>query len=134
MNIFLPHADPLLHYYGDTVRKFFLAAGLILLLAILRDREFLSFYLFVGVFAVLVLTILAGLTNPRTRQIILTDGVVCAALFLLFEYLAVGAYVATQSFSNEIFLLRQLLALIFLIALYFSTKTYRGLFLDLPSP
>lgn len=129
MNPFLSPSSALAHYYGDTVRKFFLAAGLILLIAILRDREFLSFYLFIGVFTVLLLTILAGLTNPRTRQIIMTDGAVAALFFLLFEYLAVSAYIDTQNFFHEIFFLRQLLALLFLIALYFATKTYRGLFL-----
>lgn len=126
-----PGATPPAHYYGDAVRKFFLGAGLVLLLATLRDREFLSFYLFIGVFAVLLLTILAGLTNPRTRRVIIADGAVSAVMFLLFEYLAVSAYIETQSFTNEIFFLRQALALIFLVALYFSTKTFRGLFLGL---
>ena len=121
---------PFAHYYGDVVRKFFIAAGLGLLRAIPRGREFLSFYLYVGVFIVLALTILAGLTNPRTRQVIMADGAVSGLMFLLFEYLAVSAYIETQDFFNEIFFLRQLLALIFLIALYFSTKTFRGVFLN----
>lgn len=120
---------PMAHYYGDIVRRFFLAAGLVLLVAILRDREFLSFYLFVGVFTVLALTVLAGLTNPCTRGVIIADGIVSGTMFLLFEYLALSAYVETQNFLDEIFFLRQLLAVIFLVALYFGTKTYRGLFL-----
>ncbi|OGZ07849.1 MAG: hypothetical protein A3D65_04320 [Candidatus Lloydbacteria bacterium RIFCSPHIGHO2_02_FULL_50_13] len=31
---------PMAHYYGDTVRKFFLAAGIILLVAIRATRNF----------------------------------------------------------------------------------------------
>ena len=124
------HAVGVLHYYGDTVRKFFLAAGLVMLLAALRDQEFLSLYLFVGVVAVLALTVLAGLTSPQTRKVMVTDGAVSGFMFLLFEYLAVSAYVGTQNFLGELFLLRQLLAVIFLAALYFSTKTLRGVFLD----
>ncbi len=126
---FSPPSRPLTHYYGDTVRKFFLVAGLVLLFAILRDREFLSFYLVVGVFSVLLLTILAGLTNPRMREVIMADVVVSTVMFLLFEYLAVNEYLQTGDFFDEIFFLRQLLALVFLIAVYFSTKTYRGTFL-----
>ena len=122
---------PMAHYYGDTVRKFFLAAGVILLVAILRDQEFLSFYLFIGVFGVLLLTVLAGLTNSRTKGVIMADVVTSIIFFLLFEYLAVSAYVQMRHIIEEVFLLRQLLAPLFLIAVYFSTKTYRGVFLNL---
>lgn len=121
------------HYYGDTVRKLFLLAGVILLLAIVRDHEFLSLYISVGVFSVLVLTVLAGLTspsvgNPYTRRIIVADVAISAVLFLLFEYLSIGEYARSKDIANEIFFLRQALALVFLIATYFSTKTFRGMF------
>src|SRR3989338_2427303 len=96
---------PMAHYYGDTVRKFFLATGIILLVAILRDQEFLSFSLFIGVFGVLLLTVLAGLTSPRTKGVIMADAVTSVVLFLLFEYLAVSAYVQTRDFIEEEFLL-----------------------------
>lgn len=115
------------HYYGDTIRGIFLAAGVVFLVAIVRDQEFLSFYLIVGVLSVLVITILAGLTNPLSKKVIKIDAVISIMMFLLFEYLAVAGYVKAQSFSNDIFLLRQLLAILFLVALYFSTKTFRGM-------
>lgn len=131
MNMLIPKNHNLLfHYYGDTVRKCFLFAGLLLLLAVLLDREFLSLYLFVGVFVVLLLTILAGLTNPQNKRFIMIDGIVSAAMFLVFEYLAVNAYLAAESLAGDVFYLRQALAVVFLVALYFATKTYRGLFLN----
>ena len=55
------------HYYGDIVRKYLLFTGAMLLVAILVDKELLSFYLFVGIFGVLVLTILAGLMSPENN-------------------------------------------------------------------
>lgn len=115
------------HYYGDTVRGIFLSAGVVFLVTMVRDQEFLSFYLVVGVLSVLALTILAGLTNPLSKKIIKIDAVISIVMFLLFEYLAIAGYVSAQSFSNDIFLLRQLLAILFLVALYFSTKTLRGM-------
>ncbi len=115
------------HYYGDIVRRYFLLGGAVLLLAILVDRESLTFYLFTGVFGVLALTVLAGLTSPLSRQVTIANGIVSGALFLVFEYFAVNAYLNYLDFFNETFLLRQILALIFIIALYFSTKTFRGM-------
>lgn len=126
---FHPPGSPMLHYYGDVVRKLFLAAGLVILFAVLRDREYLNFYLHVGVLVVLALTMLAGLTNPRIRAVIVADMSVSTVLFLLFEYLAVSAYLDELNFFSEVFIVRQVLALIFMCAVYFSTKTYRGMFM-----
>jgi hypothetical protein len=115
------------HYYGDTVRAIFLSAGVVFLVTMVRDQEFLSFYLIVGALSVLTLVILAGLTNPLSKKIIKADAVISIIMFLLFEYLAIAGYMKAQSFSDSVFLLRQLLAILFLIALYFSTKTIRGM-------
>ncbi len=115
------------HYYGDVVRAIFLAAGIVFLITMVRDREFLSFYLVVGVLSVLALTILAGLTNPRSKKIIKIDAAVSVIMFLLFEYLAIAGYSDAPGFTDSVFFLRQALAVLFLIALYFSTKTLRGM-------
>jgi len=122
------------HYYGDIVRKIFIVAGIVFLIAIIRDNELLPFYMIVGVISVLLLTILAGLTNPviensRTKKIIIADFIISAVLFVLFEYLAISDYYEVKNLTHEFFLIRQSLAVIFLVALYYSTKTYRGLYL-----
>ncbi len=113
------------HYYGDIVRKHLFFAGLVLLLAALIDEEFRSFYLFAGIFGVLVFTILAGLTSPVRRLVMIADVFVAAIMFMVFEYFAIDAFSRYENFSDSIFLLRQFLAVIFLITLYFSTKTLR---------
>lgn len=115
------------HYYGDIVRKYLLFTGAMLLVAILVDKELLSFYLFVGIFGVLVLTILAGLMSPKITSAIFTNAIISALMFLMFEYFAIDAYLRSQTFLDSIFILRQAIAVAFLVALYFSTKTLRGM-------
>lgn len=113
------------HYYGDSTRKFLLFAGVVILIAILRDTELMQLYFLVGILTVVVLTIVAGMTSPKNRGVIVVSNVISAALFILFEYFAVINYAQTQNFFSEIFFLRQLLALTFLVSLYYSTKTLR---------
>lgn len=113
------------HYYGDIVRKHLFFAGLVLLLAALIDKELLSFYLYTGVFGVLIFTVLAGLTSPLKRWVMVADVFVAGIMFMVFEYFAINAFSQDQNFSDTVFLIRQFLAVIFLITLYFSTKTVR---------
>lgn len=115
------------HYYGDIVRKYLLFAGAMLLIAVLVDKELLSFYLFIGIFGVLIFTVLAALMSPKVTSAIFTNAVISALMFLIFEYFAINAYLKSQTFLDSIFILRQVIAVAFLVALYFSTKTLRGM-------
>ena len=113
------------HYYGDIIRKQLFFAAFVILLAALIDTELRNFYLFVGLFGVVGLTILAGLTSPQKRGIMFTDMFVSAIMFLIFEYFAINAFVKYGNFSDPIFFFRQLIAVIYLVTLYYSTKTLR---------
>jgi len=113
------------HYYGTLVRKQLVFAAFIILLAVLIDSELRNFYLVVGLFGVVGLTILAGLTSHQKRGIMFTDMFISAIMFLIFEYFAVNAFVKYGTFSDPIFFFRQLIAVIYLITLYYSTKTLR---------
>ena len=115
------------HYYGDTVRKHLLWAGAVLLLAAILDRELLQFYLIAGIFGVLSFTVLAGLISPLEQRIIVYVAILSGAMFLLFEYFAINGYLQYESLFSVVFLLRQILAVIFLSILYLSTKTVRGM-------
>lgn len=116
------------HYYGDTVRKYFLAAGFMLLFLIPLDREYFSFYISFGIVFVILSILLAGLTNPKSQSIIIADLLMALALGCVFEYLAILRYFKTSEFFNLIFLLRQAIAVASFGALYLSTKTLRGMF------
>jgi|SRR3989304_6583921 len=114
------------HYYGDKVRQLLLIAGFLILLAVIFDRELQTFYIVLGVAGVLVFTILAGLTSPQNRKVLVNIAALSAAMFLLFEYFAISNFLSTQVATSPTFLLREALAIIFLSILYFSTKTLRG--------
>ena len=114
------------HYHGDVVRRLFIAAGIAILIAALVDEVIRPFYLFVAAFGVLGFVILAGLTSPAMRTTMTINMLAAAAMFLVFEYLAIDAYIISRSFIEPIFLLRQFIAVMFLLAVYFSTKTLRG--------
>lgn len=120
---------PVPHYYGDTIRKYLLIAGLLLLLAVIFDKELFKFYLIMGGVGVLVFTVLAGLTSPRTKPVIINIAAISAAMFLVFEYFTISGYLQSGIF-NVPFLIREALAIIFLVILYYSTKTIRGMSLS----
>lgn len=113
------------HYYGNLIRKNLFFAGFVIMAAALIDSELRSFYLFVGLFGVVGITLLAGLTSPQKRGIMFIDVLVSSTMFLIFEYFAIDAYVRYENFLDSIFFFRQLLAVIFLVSLYYSTKTMR---------
>lgn len=113
------------HYYGDLIRKHLFFAAFVIMIAALLDSELRNFYLVVGLFGVVGFTILAGLTSRSNRAVMFTDVVVSAIMFLIFEYFAINAYVRYTDFTNNVFFLRQLIAVVYLITLYYSTKTMR---------
>lgn len=117
--------EPLTHYYGDIVRGCFIATGCILLATILIDRRFLEFYLVLGTLGVLVMVILAGLTSPRTFWVLVSEAIIAGFGFITFEYLAVAAYVHAERLTDPVFVLRQMLSILFLITLYYSVKSIR---------
>lgn len=114
------------HYYGDTVRRLFLVGGALVLLTVLFDKRFLAFYLYVGVLIVLVLTVLAGLTSPANRRVIIGDTILAGVLFVLFEYAAIGAYLDAERTFDIVFILHQINSFVFLAALYLGSKTLRA--------
>ncbi len=116
----------LIHYYGDIVRACFVASGFVLLVAILLDKQLLHIYLAIGVIGVLILVILAGLTSPRKEWVLFIEALVAGIGFLLFEYVAVAAYIKAGTMSDIVFVLRQTLSILFLITLYYSVKSIRG--------
>lgn len=116
-----------LHYYGDIVRKLFFVAGLLLVVIIPIDRELLNFYLIFGIALIMVLIIVAGFTSPVHKWAIITDVVVSSLSFLFFEYVSLARFLELDSTVDGIFIFRQSLAIIFVFALYFATKTFRGM-------
>lgn len=113
------------HYYGNLIRKQLFFTAFVIMIAALIDSELRNFYFFIGLFGVVGFTILAGLTSPQKRGVMFTDVLVSSFMFLIFEYFAISAFIRYEDFSDPVFFFRQLIAVIYLIILYYSTKTLR---------
>ena len=122
------------HYYGDIVRRLFIAIALTVTVASPFVVSLLPVSAFAVSLIVLALILLAGLTNPLQRWIIATDFVVSAIGVYSFVYVSVASYAAVGLSNTHLvfFIVNHLVALLFAFALYYSSKSFRGLFFDLP--
>lgn len=117
------------HYYGDVVRTLFLAAAVIMLLTLPFLDPRLPVPVSLSILAILIIGIIAGVTNPVKKSTAIVNTGISAIALTVFEYYAVKTYLAA-SFSNLMFFVNQILALIFLFAIYYSTKTLRAMLLE----
>src|SRR3990167_7129641 len=69
---------------------------------------------------------LAALTNPHNRSIVLADAVAAGVAVVIYQAWALFEY---ESSTWVEFALRELIALIFIAAFYFSMKTLRAMLL-----
>ena len=111
------------HYYGDVVRKLFIAAGVLMLLSLPFFQLLIPVPAFFSILAVLVLVLCAGLIAPSEKWTMILDMVMAGASLIVFEYYAVVSYRAS---SISFFIGNEVLAVIFLIAFYYAVKTVRG--------
>ena len=119
----VPHAPS--HYHGDTVRGLFLVAAVLIFTTRFIGTE-LPFTFGAQMLLILTLVITAGITNPVQKAIHYVNMLVSIAGTLTFGGLAFSRIETTEAlFSGEGVVV--LIALIFLSALYFSTRTVRGL-------
>jgi len=112
------------HYYGDEVRGLLIAIAVISTIAIPIWKNFLPVSIAIQVGIIVILVILAGLTSPDKRWTMTLDAGAAAVGVTAFEATAVIYY---QDSSMILFLVREVVALLFLSALYFSIKTLRGM-------
>ena|SRR3989344_1853608 len=116
------------HYYGDVVRKLFLAAAVIMLVTLPFFNERLPVSVMVSLLIIVGIGLFAGITNPVKFWPAFIDTAVSIVAVVVFEYYAVVFY-QTYSAKDALFWLNQGLAVMFMFALYFSTKTFRGMIL-----
>lgn len=111
------------HYYGDKVRQIFLTGGLIMLITTPFFNQYLPLPAFLPLVAVLVIALIAGLTNPMQRWVMIVNVVASLIALISFEYHAISQF---KAIPWLLFGIDQLLAILFFFALYLSTKTLRG--------
>ncbi|MBI4085473.1 MAG: hypothetical protein HY432_03160 [Candidatus Liptonbacteria bacterium] len=115
----------LLHYYGDNVRKIFFAIAVITLITLPFFKDFIRTPVSNYIVAMIFLGLVAGFTNPEHRWVALLNVVISIYGILFFELEAISAF---GFYEQQIwyFWTNQLLAFLFLTALYYSAKTERG--------
>ena len=114
------------HYYGDIVRKLFIAGSIVMMGALPFFLDEVREPLIVSITAILIVSVAAGLTSPRYSLSPLIDVCVAASAVIVFEWYAINTY-RTEGHITLFFLLNQGLAMIFLVALYHAVKTLRAI-------
>ena len=115
------------HYYGDNVRKLFVAGAIVMLVTLPVFEELLSVPTFYYILGMIVLGLVAGFTNPAQRWVVLLNLAISVFAIYFFESEAVSAFKSCGTGNwTWYFFTNQLLAIIFLASLYYSAKTERG--------
>lgn len=114
------------HYYGHIVRKFLLINSALMLIEYPFFSTFIALPYFLGIGAAIVLVILAGFQNPRLERLSEINTGVCVFGCFIFAYTGMRHYLNATIFDPWFFWSNQLHALLFLIAIYYSSKTIRS--------
>lgn len=122
------NASDLSHYYGDIVRILFLVSGIIMLVGLPDITGYIRIPVFVSILCILILGIAAGLTNPKQIFNAAINTIIASVGFLVFETYAVITYRDPKA-NFAYFIANLILGFVFLLATYFSVKTFRGLIL-----
>lgn len=118
------YAHKIPHYYGDVVRRLFMFAGIIILVALPVFENFLPIPTLFSIFIIILLIVFAAMTNPLLRivnRINVGSGIAGLALF---EYFAVMSF---RAGDLDLAAVHQVLAFVFFFALYLSMKTFRAM-------
>lgn len=113
------------HYYGDKIRVLFFLSGILMLVSLPVFQEKLPVETSLSLVAIVLLTFLAGITNPKQVWLSFLNTAASLIGLVVFEYYAVKNFANFDNF----FIINQLLAIIFFLAFYFSAKTLRGFYL-----
>ena len=123
------------HYYGDRVRFAFLAAAVLSFVSIPFWGLILPIGLTLQVAGGLALVLLAGLTNPHSRAVLILDAIAAGAGALLIEVTAIN-YRHIDPLA--LLIVREIEVVLLVLAFYYSVKTVRAMYqhkvgkLDLP--
>jgi len=123
--VIVPARHRIPHYHGNETRAIFFISAIVLIVAQSTGAD-LPLSTFGAVVSAVLLVILAGITNPAQGWIHWLNEAIAIYGTLLFGTTAVGRYRLGTSFFEPSFLYIEALALLSLVALYFTTRTVRG--------
>lgn len=119
-----------IHYYGDEIRKVFLAIGVIMLLGLPYFSKNINVGGFISVFGIVAVNLFAGMTSPRRKSIVLFDALIALIGTSFFELTAFFRFDFIGNIFDGYFWFNEIIAILFFVALYLSTKTLRGMSLN----
>ena len=114
------------HYYGDVVRQLMLGSAALMLFAAPFYADSLHAELPFEVFGTLILVSLAAFTNPWNKHVITAAAIANGVGMTIYQTWALYGYGVT---GPVVFALREMLAILFMFAFYFSIKTLRAMIL-----
>ena len=115
------------HYYGDNVRKLFVAGAIVMLVTLPVFEGLTSIPAFYYILGMIILGLVAGFTSPAQRWVVVLNLAISVFAIYFFESEAISAFKNCGTGKwTWYFLTNQLLAIIFLASLYYSAKTERG--------
>jgi hypothetical protein len=121
----VPQHREIPHYHGDSVRILFVLSAVVIIVAQSTGAE-LPFTTFEAVLAAIVLVVTAGVTNPKQGWIHWLNALLAVWGTLAFGTSAIAHYRTGMNFFDPSFTYIEALALLSLLALYFTTRTIRG--------
>lgn len=113
-----------MHYHGDELRVTFLIMVIILVIGTPFFKYTLVFKSFAALLAIVFFVVFAGLTNPKSKAVIIIDFIISIFSVLLFGSQTILIY--TGNIADLFFLTNLVLFVLSIFALYFSSKTLRG--------
>lgn len=124
----VPRRRSIPHYHGDSVRIIFVVSAIMLVIAQSTGTD-LPLSNVGAVIIAMMLVIAAGITNHALYLIHWINAIFAVMGTLLFGTRALDYYRAGLSISNSSFVYIEALSLLSLLALYFTIRTIRGLYL-----
>ncbi|OGG57317.1 hypothetical protein A2853_02240 [Candidatus Kaiserbacteria bacterium RIFCSPHIGHO2_01_FULL_55_17] len=111
------------HYYGNQVRQLLIVAATLILIGAPFYADSLRSELPFEIIGALVLVAIAALVNPHSKLIFAASAIASGIGLVIYESWALYMYFDS---SWAQFVLREAIAVILLIAFYFSMKTIRA--------
>lgn len=121
------YSDGAPHYYGNYIRVIFFVIGLLMLFCLPFFSKEITIGPFLSILGVIVINLLAGMTNRKQKVMMFFDIIVSLIGTLFFELIAFFRFDRYGNIFDAYFWFNEIVALLFFITLYLGIKTFRGM-------
>lgn len=111
------------HYYGDAVRMIFVAVSVMIGLTVPFSGD-IAVAVLSGAPAIVALLVLAGLTSPHGKLVLILNVFASGAGVIISQIIALSAYTHENLVPFVVF---EFMSVLLMAALYFSVKNVRAL-------